>query len=190
MVKKGNILETKRCFLKPVENSDIGHIFRGLSHPEIIKYYGVNYHTLEETNEQMNWYSNLEKSGSSQWWIIRLNDSSTFCGAIGYNDLNLEHKKAEIGFWLFPEFWGKGVMKECALKITDYLFREIGVHRIEAFVEERNKNSIRLLSKLGFKYEGTMDDCEVKNGEFISVSIYAYKKNYRGQYLNSYLQSQ
>lgn len=173
MNKQKKNLETERCVLKPVKDTDITNIFKGLSNAQIIKYYGVNYNTLEETKEQMNWYSNLEKSGSGQWWTILLKDTDNFGGAIGYNDLNLEHKKVEIGFWIFPDFWGKGYMKECALKIIEYLFHEIGVHRIEAYVEEKNKNSIRLLSKLGFKCEGTMEDFEVKNGEFISVSIYA-----------------
>ena len=29
------------------------------------------------------------------------------------------------------------------------------------------------LAKLNFKLEGTMQDCEVKNGEFISLDIYS-----------------
>ena len=84
---------------------DRENIYKGLSHPEVIQYYGVNYSSIEETEEQMKWYENLEKSGSGMWWSIRLKEDDSFCGAIGYNDYNQEHNKAEIGFWLLPGFW-------------------------------------------------------------------------------------
>jgi ribosomal-protein-alanine N-acetyltransferase len=35
-----------------------------------------------------------------------------FYGAGGLNDLSIEHKKAEIGLCLLPDFWGKGIMAE------------------------------------------------------------------------------
>ena len=36
--------------------SDIENIYRGLSHPEVIKYYGVSYNSLEATKVQMEWF--------------------------------------------------------------------------------------------------------------------------------------
>jgi ribosomal-protein-alanine N-acetyltransferase len=32
------------------------------------------------------------------------------------------------------------------------------------------------MKKIDFKHEGTMKDCEIKNGEFISLDIYAKLK--------------
>ncbi|MCH4823368.1 GNAT family N-acetyltransferase [Gramella lutea] len=156
-----------------IKNSDKPDIHRGLSMPEIIKFYGVSYSSLEETEEQMNWYSNLEKSKSGMWWAIRFKDSKKFCGAIGFNDYHDEHKKAEIGFWLFPEYWGKGIIKEAGKEIIQYLFSEKEIHRLEAYVEAGNKNSSRVLEKLGFNFEGRMIDSEIKNGKYISVDLYA-----------------
>ncbi|GGG38722.1 N-acetyltransferase [Christiangramia forsetii] len=148
-------------------------VFQGLSLPGIIKYYGVNYKSFEATEDQMNWYENLEKSGSGQWWVIRSKEDSKFCGAIGYNDFNKEHNKAEIGFWLFPEYWGKGIIQESANILFDYLFEDLKLHRLEAYVESENESSSKTLKNLGFNYEGRMKDCEIKNNEYISIDIYA-----------------
>lgn len=77
-------LETDRLRLEKITQKDQQNIFNGSSHTDVIKYYGVNYTTYSETKEQMNWYSNLEKSASGMWWAIYLKSSKIFCGAIGY----------------------------------------------------------------------------------------------------------
>ena len=153
--------------------SDINSIFQGLSHPQVIKYYGVSYASLEATKEQMDWYAQPTQC----WWAICSLDNRTFYGAGGLNDLSSEHHKAEVGLWLLPEFWGKGIMTEAMPMICNYGFNQLGLHRIEGFVESSNENCKKALAKLNFEYEGTMKDCEVKNGAFISVDIYAcFKK--------------
>ena len=45
--------------------------------------------------------------------------------------------------------------------------------RIEAEVETENGMSKRVLKKLQFAHEGTKKDCEIKNGQYISLDIYA-----------------
>jgi len=54
-------MNTANFYLKEVESTDIENIHKGLSNPEITKYYDVHFPTLEATKEQMDWYSNLKK---------------------------------------------------------------------------------------------------------------------------------
>lgn len=166
-------IKTDRFLLRKVVDSDIENIYKGLSHPEIIKYYGVNFNSLKETEEQMNFYADLEQNGTGIWFAICSLDNKTFYGAGGLNDLSKEHKKAEIGFWLLSDFWGKGIMTTAMPLICNYGFNELGLHRIEGFVESENTNCKKAMAKLDFQHERTMKDCEIKNGEFISLDIYA-----------------
>ena len=46
------ILKTERLLLRQFVDTDLENVFKGLSHPEIIKYYGVSYQTLEATKAQ------------------------------------------------------------------------------------------------------------------------------------------
>ena len=162
--------------LRQFINNDLKNVFKGLSHPDVIKYYGVNYDTLEATKAQMNFFAELEQNETGIWWALCSLDNKEFYGAAGLNSLSKEHKKAEIGFWLLPDFWKQGIMTEAVPLIYNYGFDQIGLHRIEGFVETENQNCKNAIIKLGFKHEGTMKECEIKNGQFISLDIYAKLK--------------
>ena len=121
----------------------------------------------------MDWFAQLEEEETGMWFAICSLDNRTFYGAGGLNDLSKEHKKAEIGFWLLTEFWGIGIMTEAMPLICDYGFNKLGLHRIEGFVESNNTNCKNAMAKLDFHHEGTMIDCEIKNGKFISLDIFS-----------------
>jgi ribosomal-protein-alanine N-acetyltransferase len=166
-------IKTKRLLLRQFADSDLQNVFKGLSHPDVIKYYGVNYGTLEATKAQMKFFADLEKEGTGIWWAVCSADNKEFYGAGGLNSLSKEHQKAEVGFWLMPDYWNKGIMTEVMPIICKYGFDDLGLHRIEGFVETENKNCKKALTKLGFLHEGTMKDCEIKNRKFISLDIYS-----------------
>jgi len=169
-------LKTENLLLRQFQQSDIENVFLGLSHPDIIKYYGVSYDTIEATQEQMTFFAELEKNETGIWWAICSLDNTIFYGAGGLNNLSKEHHKAEIGFWLLPSFWGKGLMQETMPIICDYGFQQLNLNRIEGFVESKNSNCKKAMAKLQFQYEGTMHECEIKNGDYISLDIYAMLK--------------
>lgn len=167
------VLSSNRLSLRPVQRDDQVFIFSGLSHPDVIRYYGVSYDSFEATTAQMDWYDQHHQNGTGAWWLVLEKESQTVVGAGGLNDLSDQHRKAEIGFWLMPEAWGSGYMQEAFPLILDYAFRHRNLHRIEGFVDQGNLNCKRALSKVGFAYEGTMRDCEVKDGQLLSVDIYS-----------------
>lgn len=170
------IITTERLLLRQFADSDLENVFRGLSQPDVIKYYGVSYQTLEATKAQMDFFADLEINGTGIWWAICSPDNRIFYGAGGLNSLSKEHQKAEIGFWLLPDFWGKGILAEAMPAICNYGFENLGLHRIEGIVETENLNCKKAMAKLDFRHEGTMRDCEIKNGQFISLDIYAKLK--------------
>jgi len=171
-----SVIKTERLLLRPIVENDIHHVFKGLSDPDVIKYYGVSYKTLEDTNEQMRFFAALEIEGTGSWWAICSLENNEFYGAGGLNSIRSEHKKAEIGFWLLKEYWRKGIMTEALPVICKYGFEQLGLHRIEGFVESENISCKMAMKKLGFIHEGTMKDCEFKNDRFISLDIYAKLK--------------
>lgn len=182
MKESVNQIKTDRLLLRTFEDSDIENVFKGLSHPDVIPYYGVNYDTLEATKEQMKFFADLEKNETGIWWAVCSIDNKIFYGAGGLNSLSKKHKKAEIGFWLLPDFWGQGIMREAMPLICKYGFDKLGLHRIEGLVETDNVNCKRAMAKLDFRHEGTMIDCEIKNGKFISLDIFA-RLNYESRNL-------
>ncbi len=167
------IIKTERLLLRQFADNDLENVFKGLSHPDIIKYYGVSYQTLEAAKEQMKFFADLETNGTGIWWAVCSPDNKIFYGAGGLNSVSKDHNKAEIGFWLLPEFWGKGIMTEAMPLICKFGFDKLGLHRIEGIVETENKNCKNAMAKLDFQHEGTMKEAEIKNGRYISLDMYA-----------------
>lgn len=167
---------TNHIYLRKFKNTDLENVFKGLSHPKVIKYYGISFKTLEATKEQMDWFTNLELNEKGIWWAVCSVKNDEFIGAGGLNDLCKEKKKAELGFWLLPEHWGKGIMKEAVPLIAKYAFEKLGLNKIEGLVETENNKCKRAIEKLNFKLENTLIDCEEKNGAKISLDVYSLSK--------------
>lgn len=166
-------LTTQRLLLQPITPDDQQFIFEGLSHPAVIPFYGVSYASFEETGKQMEWYEKAYSEGTGGPWKMVEKASNRKLGVVAYYFHKPEHRKAEVGFWIFPAYWNKGFVSEALACVIAYCQNEKGIHRLEAFVEEGNGASRRVLEKAGFQYEGLMKDCERKNGRFISLHIYA-----------------
>ncbi len=162
-------IKTDRLLLREINDFDLENIFFGLSNPKVVKHYGISFDSLDAAKEQMIWFADKKQI----WWAICSLDNQSFYGAGGLNDINDKEKKAEIGLWLFPDFWGKGIMKETLPIISNYGFNELKLNRIEGFVESDNIACKRAMSKLDYQLEKTMKDCEIKNGKPISVDVYA-----------------
>jgi ribosomal-protein-alanine N-acetyltransferase len=166
-------IHTESFILKQFTANDLENVFRGLSNPDVIKYYGISFNSLEETKEQLTWFADLEKHKTGIWWAIYSKDETTFYGAGGFNDLDKANQKAEIGFWLLPEHWGKGILKKVFPLLCNYGFTTLNLQRIEGFVETKNMNCKKAMAKTGFKHEGTKINCEIKNGNYISLAVYS-----------------
>ena len=172
-MKSFAVLHTDRLTLRELISGDIDYIFEGLSHPDVIRYYGVQYDTREATQAQMHWFDQLMREETGIWWAICERSSTAFLGAAGFNNRDPEKQTAEIGFWLLPEHWGKGYIPEALDVIIEYGFNQLHLSRIEALIETENENSLAVVRKKGFQYERTMVNCEIKNEKPISLMVFS-----------------
>ncbi len=72
----------------------------------------------------------------------------------------------DVGYALLPEYWSKGYASEAVRVVMQYAGESLGMRRVVAVVNTENASSIRLLEKVGFRYERmvrlTADAREVK----------------------------
>lgn len=61
---------------------------------------------------------------------------------------------ATIGYWVSERFAGRDITPTSVALVTDLCFTELGLHRIEICIRPENKASLRVVEKLGFRYEG------------------------------------
>ena len=70
----------------------------------------------------------------------------------------------EIGWWLTPEQWGKGVTTAAARAMIDHFFGDLGYMRLWAPVMHRNTASARVAEKCGLTLEGISRSHYLKAG--------------------------
>lgn len=70
--------------------------------------------------------------------------------SVAYGSLS----SASIGYWIAESAAGRGVIPTAVALATDYCFQRAGLHRIEICIRPENAPSLRVVEKLGFRYEG------------------------------------
>lgn len=166
-------LTTERFILTQVLPEDQDFLFKGLSDPVAMPHNGVYFSTFEETKVQLDWYERNYRTGTGISWKILSKNNGEKLGVVSVYYYKPEHKKAELGYWVLPEFWNKGIISEAIQVVINYWQKEKKLHRLEALVEEKNIGSIRVLEKAGFVHEGTMRDYEIKFGKYINLRMYS-----------------
>jgi [ribosomal protein S5]-alanine N-acetyltransferase len=61
---------------------------------------------------------------------------------------------ATIGYWVSERFAGRGITTTAVALATDVCFSELNLHRMEICIRPENRSSLRVVEKLGFRYEG------------------------------------
>ena len=84
-----------------------------------------------------------------------------------------ESHKDEIGYWLTPDHWGKGLMTEVVGTFVNEIVKQRNLVRIEAPVYQGNLGSARVLERNGFECEGVQRKCYLKNDRYINGLLYA-----------------
>ncbi|MFC4450139.1 GNAT family N-acetyltransferase [Halorussus aquaticus] len=93
-------------------------------------------------------------------------------GIIGLHDLNQRSGHCEVGLWLDTDYHGRGYGTEASRLLTDYAFRELRMHRVQARVLATNEASARIWQKLGFREEGVHRDEAFTGGEYVDIRYF------------------
>lgn len=75
-------------------------------------------------------------------------------GGTGLHAIDWADRRFELGYWVAPSEWGRGIATEAAHAVCRTAFRTLRLHRIQANVYAFNARSARVLKKLGFRFEG------------------------------------
>lgn len=89
---------------------------------------------------------------------------------------DVQRISAEIGYWLGVAAWGRGLATDAVRAATAYAFDELGLERVFAVANTRNRASARVLEKCGYLLEGTMRRTAIKEGIVLDQFMYAALK--------------
>ena len=106
-----------------------------------------------------------------QWGLVRPDDDRVI-GTGTLSNLDVQNRRAEMGYALARSEWGRGVMSQVLPVLVRFGFETLDLHRIEADVDPRNPASIRLLERLGFQKEGCRRESYIVNDEIQDAVLY------------------
>lgn len=96
---------------------------------------------------------NITQNGFSFWKIQRKPDGRLI-GLCGLQALRLGSRwEVEIGWWLTPRNWGRGLASEAASAVMREALQTLNIERIVAIAIPENYASRRIMQKIGMRYE-------------------------------------
>ncbi len=172
------VIEASRVNLRHIETADIDSLYDIFSDSEAMRFFGIV--PFAERADAVNYladiHKNFEKNTLFQWGISLKTDNKII-GTTTLFHIDEKNCRAEIGYALNREFWGKGLVTEAVNALLNYAFTELNLHRIEADVDPRNTPSIRLLERFGFQKEGYLRERWIVQGETQDALFYGLLKN-------------
>ena len=151
---------------------------------DVMRYYGEGggvCKTMDDAEKQIAWCHRTFRENAGRW-IITEKQNDEYIGDIGYSEFVETHKRAEIGYRLMKQYWGRGIISAFLHQLVGWGFSDLGYNRIEAQVDVRNEGSKRVLVKNGFSLEGVLRQYEFEHGGFVDLEVYSILKDeYLGQ---------
>ncbi len=167
-------LESENLLFRNFSLNDAKDIFLIRSNDEVMKFLDTNkYQLIQEAENLILSVHESYKNKTGINWAIIGKTSNTFIGYFGFWRMMPEHCRAEIGYALKPEFWGKGIMTETLRFMMNFGFSKMKLHSVEANVNPLNTASIKLLEKIGFKKEAYFRENFLFDNKFLDSVIYS-----------------
>ena len=94
-------------------------------------------------------------------------------GGMGFIHFDPTIHKVEIGYWLGRPHRGKGIMTRAVKAFCDHAHKRFGFLRFTAGIFVGNKNSVKVVERAGFQFEGVHRKVYLKDGRYIDCQMYA-----------------
>jgi ribosomal-protein-alanine N-acetyltransferase len=168
-------IETPRLILRRFVPEDAGAMYRNwASDPDVTKYLTWPTHESEDISRMVlsDWVSHYSEENYYQWAIV-YKELGEPIGSIAVVNMHERVGKAEVGYCMGRAWWHQGIMTEALSAVVDFLFKEVGVNRVEACHDPCNPHSGDVMRKCGMQYEGTQRQAGINNQGLCDMSWYA-----------------
>lgn len=147
--------ESARLTFRRLELGDSGFLLRLLNEPSFIEHIGDRgVRTVEDAHRYLREgpFAMYERYGFGLWRVARRTDDAPIgmCGLLKREPL----RDFDLGYAYLPDHWRQGYAFEAAQATLRDAARRFGLRRVIGIVSPGNTASVRLLEKLGMRFEG------------------------------------
>ncbi len=150
-------LTGRRVRLRGPRADDADALFTLFSDPQVMRYWSRPPMTVRAEAEGLidEIGEAFAKRAGFNWMVVQPEDD-TVIGTAALFRFEPRHRRAEIGYSMRSDLWGRGLASEAVRVMLDWAIRTLGLHRVEADIDPRNDGSRRILARLGFASEGVL----------------------------------
>lgn len=167
------VMETKHLLLRRMEYGDINDIFQMRNDPKMNEYTDTRPDKdLEETRLYIHKMNNGVDENKWIIWAIEHKQSQKVVGSISIWNIDIEQKRGELGYGIAPGFQNRGLMKEALSCVINYGFNVMKLGALEAYTEENNFKSIKLLEGCRFTEVNRVDEQGYHSDRIYHMVVY------------------
>jgi len=161
-------LETERLIFRQWEESDYVPLAQFYTLAEQAKYVGGIQNAEESWRLMASYIGHFVLHGYS-YLAITEKKSNNLVGTVGLWN-SQPWPEQELGYWLLPEFQGKGFGLEAGCAAKDFALHKLNFESLVSYIDPDNEPSKKLAQRLGAKYDTTIDLLD-----FGAHAVYRYK---------------
>ncbi|MGD1848085.1 MAG: GNAT family N-acetyltransferase [Salibacteraceae bacterium] len=172
-------INTPRTLLRKYHSEDSATILKLLqaNRERLVSSFPATYIKLSNVEKLGKW---LEEEMPAAWENKQMyplglwhKQSGDYFGQVTLRNIDHSVRKAELGYYLSQDYEGRGLMSEVLASLIEVAFDELELNRLYVRIMLRNKRSVRLIERCGFRYEGTLrQDFRSFFGNLEDVMIY------------------
>ena len=147
-------LTTERLVLRAFVPDDAPDLFAFRSDAIEQKFNDTAMTDISEAHHLIEWMNDGFAAQQQIQWAVTLHDANHVIGLFGFNSWDRYHRRAEVGYDLARAYWGQRLASEALRAILNFGFERMQLNRVEAGTVADNTESVRLLTRIGFKLDG------------------------------------
>ena len=130
--------------------------------------------TLSEQRRELEYEAIARREDRRYVFGVFTAEGETLVGRISVdNVVRGAWQNATLGYFVDQDHNGRGIGTAAVRDAVRFAFGEAGLHRVQAGVMPRNVASIRVLEKVGFRFEGISERYLQINGVWEDHNMYA-----------------
>jgi len=166
-------LETERLVIRHPRPEDADDLLTVFGDEEVMRYW--SHEPLVTRSAVTSYIESIDSLFHNRelfQWAIQHRGEHRVIGTVTLHELMEQNRRAEVGFILGREHWGRGLATEAVRSLCRFAFDQLGLHRLEADIDPRNTASEKLLVRLGFGKEGLLRERWYTYGEWSDSALY------------------
>lgn len=133
-------------------------------------------HAQFSERDALDWFRlthDTRRAGSAHEFGLFAVDDDRLLGGAGLNQINVQHRFCNLGYWVRQSEQRRGVALACVRALSAYAFGTLALHRVEIVVALGNEASVGVARKAGAQFECVARNRLFLHDQTVAASIFS-----------------